>query len=226
MSSKTKSDLNPRTTSYEFLGPPGALFITLAVPLTLYGLYFGCSEQSGGCPPPNFSTYPDRISLALSDPQWWKGLWDTKATAIYFAWYAFCVVAWAILPGAEIEGSTMRNGQKKKYKINGVCVSTYLPFILGLKKDSPIALSTFLLALGITSGIIYNYGPGAFTFLYERWIGFVTASILMATLQAIGVYAMSFQEGKLLAVGGNSGNFIYDVRFVLLFHDNTLKYVV
>ena len=103
-------------------------------------------------------------------------------------------------------------------------MSTYLPFILRLRNCSPIALSTFLLALGITSGIIYNYGPGAFTFLYERWIGFVTASILMATLQAIGVYAMSFQEGKLLAVGGNSGNFIYDVRFVL-FHASALKHV-
>ncbi|ESK94667.1 c-14 sterol reductase [Moniliophthora roreri MCA 2997] len=188
--SKKNANLNPRTTSYEFLGPPGALFITLAVPLTIYGLYFGCSEETGGCPPPNFSTYPDRITLALSNPTFWKGLWDSKATAIYFGWYAFCVAAWAVLPGAEIEGTTMRTGEKKRYKIN--------------------ALSTFLLALGITSGIIYNYGPGAFTFLYERWVGFATASILMATLQAIGVYVMSFREGKLLALGGNSGNFIYD----------------
>ncbi|KAF9267816.1 ERG4/ERG24 ergosterol biosynthesis protein [Marasmius fiardii PR-910] len=190
MSSKKVADLNPRTTTYEFLGPLGALFISLSVPITTYALYFGCSEQSGGCPPPNLSAVPDRVSLALSDPQWWKGLWDTKATVIYFAWYAFCVVAWAILPGATIEGTALRTGEKKKYKIN--------------------AFSTFLLALGITFGIIYRYGPGAFTFLYERWVGFITASVLMSVLQAFFVYAMSFQEGKLLALGGNSGNFIYD----------------
>jgi delta14-sterol reductase len=33
----------------------------------------------------------------------------------------------------------------------------------------------------------------------------------MATFQAIACYAASFQHGKLLALGGNSGNPIYDV---------------
>ena len=34
----------------------------------------------------------------------------------------------------------------------------------------------------------------------------------MSLFQGILWYALSFQEGKLLALGGNSGNFIYDVR--------------
>ncbi|KAK1225005.1 erg24, C-14 sterol reductase [Marasmius sp. AFHP31] len=189
-SSKKVADLNPRTTSYEFLGPPGAFLITVGVPILTYGLYFGCSEQTGGCPPPNLSTIPERVSAALADPNWWKGLWDTQATIMYLAWYAFCVAAWAVLPGATVEGTKMRNGETKKYKIN--------------------AFSTFLLALGLAFGTIYRYGPSSFTFLYERWVGFVTASVLMSVLQALGVYFMSFQDGKLLALGGNSGNFIYD----------------
>jgi delta14-sterol reductase len=113
------AELNPRTTSYEFLGPPGALFVTITVPLVTYALYFGCSEAAGGCPP-NLSTILDQVKAALSNPAFWKGLWDTEASLMYFAWYTFCVVAWAVLPGDRIEGTTLRTGEKKKYKINGM----------------------------------------------------------------------------------------------------------
>ncbi|KAK0202387.1 ERG4/ERG24 ergosterol biosynthesis protein [Desarmillaria ectypa] len=167
----SKSDLNPRTIHYEFFGPPGALFIILILPITTYALYFDFSEETGGCPPA-LATIPDRVILAVSSLEWWKSLWDTEATCIYLAWYAFCIVAWAILPGDHIKGITLRTGEKKKYKIN--------------------AFSTFLLALSIAIGIIHRNGPEAFTFFYEKWVGFVTAWC------------------KLLALGGNTGNFIYD----------------
>ncbi|KAK0466753.1 ERG4/ERG24 ergosterol biosynthesis protein [Desarmillaria tabescens] len=183
----SKSELNPRTTHYGFFGPPGALFIILILPIITYALYFGCSEETGGCPP---TITPDRVIHAVSSLEWWKGLWDTEATSIYLVWYAFCVVAWAILPGDQIEGVTLRNGEKKKYKIN--------------------AFSTFLLASGIAIGIILQNGPEAFTFFYDKWVGFVTASFLMAFIQALYAYVMSFRQGKLLALGGNTGNFLYD----------------
>ncbi|KAJ6576588.1 ergosterol biosynthesis ERG4/ERG24 [Mycena vulgaris] len=179
--------LNPRTTTYEFLGPPGAFLISVGVPFATYALYFGCSEHSGGCPP---ALVPARISLALSDPAWWKGLWDTQAALMYLGWYAFCLVSWAILPGDRVAGTTLRTGEKKQYKIN--------------------AFSTFLLALGLTSGMIYRYGPESFTFLYDKFVGFITASIIMAVFQAVACYASSFRDGALLALGGNSGSFIYD----------------
>lgn len=179
--------LNPRTTHYEFLGPPGALLVTVFVPITAYALYFGCSESSGGCPPR--ISYPAVIDT-LSDPSFWKSLWDTQAALIYLGWYAFCVLAWAILPGDWVEGSQLRDGGKKLYKIN--------------------AFSTFLLTLGLTSGYIWRFGPESFTFLYDKFIGFVTASLLMSVVQAAGCYAASFRQGALLALGGNSGNVIYD----------------
>jgi Delta14-sterol reductase len=115
---KGTAELNPKTHGYEFFGPPGALFVTISVPLTTYALYYSCSETSGGCPPP-LSVLPSRFLNAVEDPKFWTSLWDTKAAIIYFSWYAFCVVAWAILPGDWIEGVTMRTGEKKKYKING-----------------------------------------------------------------------------------------------------------
>lgn len=77
------------------------------------------------------------------------------------------------------------------------------------------AFSTFLLAMGISCGYILRNGPESFTFIYEKWIGFVTASLVMSVVQALYVYARSFRSGALLALGGNSGKFIYDVRFKL-----------
>ena len=114
--------LNPRTTTYEFMGPPGAFFISVGVPMMTYLLYFGCSESAGACPPSHVlspSLLAAHLQESLTSKQWWASLWDTEATLIYLAWYAFCVVAWAVLPGDWVEGVTMRNGQKKEYKING-----------------------------------------------------------------------------------------------------------
>ncbi|KZT28910.1 ERG4/ERG24 ergosterol biosynthesis protein [Neolentinus lepideus HHB14362 ss-1] len=181
--------LNPRTQHYEFLGPPGAFLITVGVPLTIYGLYFTCSEAAGGCPPPFDNLFVAAVR-AFNDLGWWKNLWDTQATILYFSWYAFVVAAWAILPGDWVEGTRLRNGGVQKYKIN--------------------AFSTLLLTLGITTGYILRYGPESFTFIYEKWLGFVTASILMSVLQGVYCYASSYRGEKLLALGGNSGNFIYD----------------
>jgi len=130
------------------------------------------------------------LSAGVSDPEFWKGLWDPQAVVAYFGWYLFTVVAWAIVPGDWVEGLPTRTGQKLQYKIN--------------------AFGTFLLALGLVSGIIFTKGPSSFTFIYEHWPGIVTAALLNSILSAVYVYWASFKPGKLLALGGNSGNFIYD----------------
>jgi len=184
-----EANLNPRSTHYEFLGPPGALFITLSVPATTYALFYGCSETSGGCLPPLHTLWPSTRE-ALSNSSWWLSLFDKDAFLLYLAWYAFVVAAWFILPGDWVEGTLMRDGNKKKYKIN--------------------AFSTFLLTMGLTIGYIWRFGPQSFTFIYEKWVGFVTASLIMSIFQGLYVYAFSFVPGKLLALGGNSGNPIYD----------------
>ena len=75
-----------------------------------------------------------------------------------------------------------------------------------------LAFSTCLLALGLTTGYILRFGVESFTFFYDHWVGFTSAALSMSLFQGILWYALSFQEGKFLALGGNSGNFIYDVR--------------
>ncbi|KAI0689711.1 ERG4/ERG24 ergosterol biosynthesis protein [Cytidiella melzeri] len=189
MAVSAKASLNPSTQHYEFFGPPGALFITLSVPAFTYALFFGCSETSGGCPPPLPSILPS-IASALSNSAWWKSLWDPHAFAAYLAWYAYCVVAWALLPGDWIQGTLIRDGTRKSYKIN--------------------AFSTLLLTLGLVFGLTLRFGAQSFTFFYERWVGFVTASLIMSALQGLYCYLTSFGSNKLLALGGNSGNPIYD----------------
>ena len=90
-------------------------------------------------------------------------------------------------------------------------VGTRLSPVAARKTNQITAFSTFLLSLGITSGIILCYGPQSFTFIYDKWVGFLTAAFLMSLVQAIGCYISSFFGDQLLALGGNTGNMIYDV---------------
>lgn len=110
-------DPAPRTLHYEFLGPPGALGISLLVPLFTYFFAFGCDER--GCPSMPVGPFLKEGFRQMQTLQFYADLWDTKATIAYLAWYAWCVVCWAVLPGPWIEGSTLRNGEKLWYKING-----------------------------------------------------------------------------------------------------------
>ncbi|KAI0051145.1 ERG4/ERG24 ergosterol biosynthesis protein [Auriscalpium vulgare] len=177
--------LNPRTTSYEFLGPPGALAVTLGVPFLTYALYFGCNEST----PPLALLYPSFIN-AIYSKDFWISLWDVQAFKLYYSWYTFCVVAWAILPGDWVKGTQLRNGHYQHYKVN--------------------AFATGLLAIGLATGYIIRFGYQSFTFFYEHWVGFLSAALSMSILQAAFSYASGSRSGSLLALGGNSGNLIYD----------------
>ncbi|KAF8211728.1 ERG4/ERG24 ergosterol biosynthesis protein [Mycena galopus ATCC 62051] len=175
------------TAHSKILGPLSSLFTCMGVPIVIYALYFGCSEQYNGCPP---TVYPVRLFLAVADRAWWIGLWDTRATLVFVVWYTFCVIAWAILPGDRVAGTALRTGEQKQYKIN--------------------AFSTFILTLTLAAALICTHGSQSFTFLHQKFVGFVTASVIVAVLQAVACYAMSFRPGALLALDGNSGNPIHD----------------
>jgi delta14-sterol reductase len=92
------------------LATPILVFLT---PLTVYGLYYGCSSPSG-CPAPLSHWAPNFLSF-----DWLQGFLDPTAFAIYLGWYAFCVAAWKFIPGEWVDGTLMRDGQRKSYKING-----------------------------------------------------------------------------------------------------------
>ena len=104
--------MNPPTRHYEFGGPAGALFVTLTVPAVAYALFFVCNDANACRPTLDYDTLLSAVP-SLSD------LWDSDAALIYLVWYVFCVLAWAILPGDWVDGTTLRDGSKKQYKING-----------------------------------------------------------------------------------------------------------
>ncbi|CAE6396224.1 unnamed protein product [Rhizoctonia solani] len=139
---------NPKTTRYEFFGPPGAAAVTTSTSIVIYGLYYNCSEASGVCQLPRWS-FLLQVVKAVSNADWWKSIFDVEATVVYFTWYAFLVAAWYVLPGEWLEGTELRTGGRKKYKFN--------------------AFSTFLLNLGLVAGWIFAFGPQSFTFIYDHW---------------------------------------------------------
>ncbi|KZT58978.1 ERG4/ERG24 ergosterol biosynthesis protein [Calocera cornea HHB12733] len=177
--------LNPKTTKYEFAGPLGALAVSVLTPGLLYVFHLTCSELAGGCPPPLLS-----LPSTLQSTRWLNALWDTNAFFVYLGWYAYCVLCWKLIPGDWVQGTTLRTGEKKLYKING--------------------FSTGLLTLGLVAGTIYRNGPLAFLYIYDHWLALVSASVVFAIFQACAVYALSFRKGALLALGGNTGNVLYD----------------
>lgn len=68
------------------------------------------------------------------------------------------------------------------------------------------------LTLGLTFGFILRPGGvEAFTWAYDHWVPLMTISLIFAIAQAAFFHAQSYWSGELLAVGGNSGNLIYDV---------------
>ncbi|ORY32541.1 ergosterol biosynthesis ERG4/ERG24 [Naematelia encephala] len=186
----TYDQLNPKSIAHEFLGPIGTGIVTFLAPAFAYILFYTCNEATG-CPPTSSAAW-SRLGSLLGDWPTARGqLWDWKAAGVYLAWYLFCVAAWAILPGQWVEGNLLRNGTRNKYKENGFL--------------------TFVLAAGLSAGVLIQ--PGGierFTYLYDHWIPLVSASLVMATAQAVWVYVWSFFSGELLALGGNSGWKIYD----------------
>lgn len=69
------------------------------------------------------------------------------------------------------------------------------------------------LTLGLVAGFLLQ--PGGiekFSWIYDHWVPLMSASLAMSIVQATWVYVWSFFSGELLALGGNSGNLIYDVR--------------
>ncbi|ODN79893.1 hypothetical protein L202_03785 [Cryptococcus amylolentus CBS 6039] len=188
---KTYAELNPKSKPTEFFGPIGTTAITLLCPIFSYIFFFACNDAVG-CTPTSLGGFKEAWNLAIdgfpsSAGQWWE--W--KAAAVYLGWYAFCVICEVALPGERVQGNLLRDGTCKTYRMNG--------------------LYTLLLALGIITGLLVQPGGvQAFTWLHDHFVPLLSAALAMATFQATWVYAYSFFSGELLALGGNSGNVIYD----------------
>jgi len=114
----TYDQLNPKSHATEFLGPLGTAFISLTVPLTTYALFFACNEVTG-CTPTTLDGWRHMANSWGAWPTPKGQFWDWGAAAVYLGWYGFCILCWRLLPGEKVEGTLLRDGTKKVYKING-----------------------------------------------------------------------------------------------------------
>ncbi|KAG0177081.1 hypothetical protein DFQ28_010911 [Apophysomyces sp. BC1034] len=186
--SKSDEELNPKTTQYEFLGIPGAVGMCTALPLLV--MFFSVCCNSTG--------YPSQLLLddwktyfsQLLTPDYIKTLYDPAAFLVYIAYVALLIAFYVILPGDIAKGTVLRNGERLKYKLNGF-----------KSLHNTIFLALFFLK---------DIGLHPLLFVYDHLIGLTVASIVVSYAVSTFVYVRSFRKGALLALGGNTGNMLYD----------------
>ncbi|KAI9263194.1 ergosterol biosynthesis ERG4/ERG24 [Phascolomyces articulosus] len=185
----TKDELNPKTTEYEFLGPVGAFLFVTALPLLV--LFFSICCNATGYPSQSlFEDYKAYFSELLT-VEMAKSLIDPIAIAIYLAFILILVIYSFALNGDVVPGTRLRNGKVLKYRMNG--------------------FRTFHNIFVFGGFLLYQYGSyEPLLFVYDHWVGIVVASILFSYLISLFVYLRSFKPDALLALGGNSGNALYD----------------
>jgi delta14-sterol reductase len=180
------SKLNPRTTEYEWCGPIGAAFMVTTIPLTILIFNALCSPTSCQL---NFDSVYDIVPATTNAIM--ASLADLPtALTIYGAWLAFHAGLYLLPLGTKRWGQPLRNGRRLQYNINAreaMLISYIVVFgaqTLGLINLADLADLSFPLAM---------------------------AGILIGFVQAIALYVASFRSGEvLLALGGNTGNAIYD----------------
>lgn len=180
------SELNPRTKEYEWGGPIGAFFMVISLPLTVIGL-------NAICTPADCSMNIDTI---------WR-LWPSITTAVaealpmvpralkvWVLWIAFHWILYLWPTGERKLGMQLRNGKTLTYHINAIhaMVASY-------------ALVAFLHHAGI-----FNLAE-----LADLFMPLALASLILSVSMSALLYVASFRSSSvLLALGGNSGNPIYD----------------
>jgi Delta14-sterol reductase len=192
---KSQAELNPKTTEYEFFGPFGALFVSTVCPLLVFGLIFLCNDF--GCPPRNVSTWKYHLPRSIDE------FWDWKAVKWYFSFQIALVLLWFVLPGRWVQGRPLRDGTTLDYKCNGTRI----------EGGFDVAFMSLVCVAVYTISSVRIHGLGGLTFLYDHFLGITFAAFLWSVFLATVTYITSFRGDKtpLLAEGGNTGNWIYDV---------------
>ena len=109
---------------YEWMGPPGALFIMLSLPLTIYFLYFACTPSSCLSLSPSSPDFL-RLTNPLTAYGGWRGLlsslFSVRATVVYVGWLLLHFVLYLVVPGKVVQGAPFdEHGRRLDYPLNGL----------------------------------------------------------------------------------------------------------
>ncbi|KAF9732165.1 Delta(14)-sterol reductase [Paraphaeosphaeria minitans] len=186
---------------YEFFGPPGAFAISFLLPVLCYAFTFLCNDISG-CPAPSL-LHPSTLDFEqLKKEVGWpgfSGLITWNAVLGNFAYYLLSLTLYAFLPAEELEGTELRTGGRLKYRFNAWSSGIFILIILA--------------AGTAVEGAEFP----VWTFISDNYVGLLTTNILTSYALATYVYILSFnvqhpKDSNLreLAMGGHSGNILYD----------------
>jgi delta14-sterol reductase len=179
------SELNPRTTELEWMGIPGACSMVLGLPIAVVGLNAMCS--STGC---SLDAAPQFVDIAAGHVQAALPNLPT-ALGLTLLWYAFHCAMYLAPWGARPQGMPLRAGRPAlTYNMNAL---------------HAMAASYLLAIVGHVTGI-FDFGT-----LAPLFMPLALAALLLAFAFSLALHVASYRSDKvLLALGGNTGNLVYD----------------
>lgn len=183
--------LNKVTTELDFHGWPGALAISLGLPL-LYNVFaYTCNEH--GCPE-SWSSLDSIKGMLNPESPLYKVPISWNATWVYLAWFGALAIVDRLVPGEFLLGTQLRDGNRLKYKFNGKAVHVLFFTLLGARAWS-------------TKGALPEL-----VFVYDHLLELMNVATVFAAAVSTALYVVPFfyKNEPLLAVGGNSGNHVFD----------------
>lgn len=142
-------------------------------------------------------------------------LFDPSAFLVYIGYVATLAFFYMVLPGKNASGATLRDGSVIRYRINGKKKIIRL-LTIEFSDKCIIGFTSFIALLCVAIYFLRGSGVKPLEYVYNHFVGLTFASIVFSYAVSLAVYIGSFEKNKLLALGGNSGNPIYDVRIISL----------
>eukprot|EP00064_Thunnus_orientalis_P010936 superscaffoldBa00001528_g10965 len=118
-----------------------------------------------------------------------EAFWDAQALGCVIVWILFQALLYILPVGKLSEGMPLRSGGKLKYRTNGFFA---------------ISVSAVAVAAAVYQGVDLTY-------IHSNFLQLAAATFLISVLLSIYLYVRSrYAAPDQLALGGNSGNVIYD----------------
>lgn len=201
-SKKASEPLNPKTTHVEFFGVPGALGISLGLPVLLVGFALVTNDFYSF---QGVSLRVDKVlaQLPSSLQEAYDLCFDARCWAAYLAWFGVLAVLDVVLPGKNMPGIPLRDGTSLNYTINGLVMSTGLIAVLA----SRLYMAD-------------NYFLPELQFLHDNQLKLMLVTCIFSFVLAVFVYVCSFiplsrpngagTKERILSINGNTGIVVYD----------------
>ncbi|XP_022081508.1 delta(14)-sterol reductase-like [Acanthaster planci] len=148
----------PKTTSYEFGGPIGTLFIMLTLPPFIYYLYFTCSKDI--C----------RLQLLPAFSYDWRDYYDREAYLLFLGWIALQAFFYMLPVGSVVKGLPLRNGRRLEYRLNGFFALILSLIIFGglVYKKYPVTVVCDKFLPLLTAALIFSLLLSVYLYLKAR----------------------------------------------------------